>query len=73
MEPISATYIRSVSSNSPRTWPRFDFLVSMSYVDARKVKSNLNDPNHNGWNGQNMQTIKLNANLNLADSNFRNI
>lgn len=30
MEPISATYIRSVSSNSPKTWPRFDFRVSMS-------------------------------------------
>lgn len=30
MEPISATYIRSVSSNSARTWPRFDLRDSMS-------------------------------------------
>lgn len=36
MEPISATYIRSVSSSSARTCPRFDFLVSMSCKHMNK-------------------------------------
>lgn len=38
MEPISATYIRSVSSNSPKTWPRFDFRVSMSCQKKKNVR-----------------------------------